>query len=139
MAVINLSDPNAPDLFGDYFFELNNRSREAMLAKKEMKVVDGGSSAAASILDGCTFSIGVKNYPEDDISLESVTFLTTTYHSLRSVLSVPPPPITDRREAAVTVDWSAAAAGASASRPRWSSASYVNFNSPSSICYTTRH
>jgi len=38
MAVTDLSDPKAPDLFGDYFFELYNRSREAMLAKKEEAV-----------------------------------------------------------------------------------------------------
>lgn len=90
-----LTDPALPEKAGDYLFGEYNRCREAMLGMKT--VSDEGEAGETN---GIRFSIGVNDFPEDDISLESVAFLTSTYCALRSVLSVPPPAVTDKTKVA---------------------------------------
>jgi len=93
MTLFNLKDPALPEKVGDYFLAQYNRLRDQMLATK------GTLEEEDEEANGTRFSIGVDDYPEEDISLESVTYLTSTYHELRTTLAAPPPAVTDRREA----------------------------------------
>jgi len=98
MTEFNLKDPALSEKVGDYLLAQYRRCRERMLARQKV-AADYHAVAKRDKWSEVAFTLGADDFPEDDISRESVTFLTSTYSALKSVLSVPPPEVDDCREA----------------------------------------
>jgi len=95
--------PNAtatPEEVSAYFLALHENTRQCMLYILERQAAEASSATSPKQV----FSVGVDDFPEEVISLEDITFLTTTIAALSQLLGRVPPPTEDARAAAaVTV------------------------------------